>query len=62
MRTVQPLMAGLVANPMATAVLERFLQQHNEILKNRKGGSRKRWKLWATKCFLPQVSLRVKPY
>ena len=41
MQTVQPLMASLVANPMATAVRERFLQ-HSEILKNRKGDYRKR--------------------
>ena len=50
MQTVQPPMAGLVANPMATAVLERFLQ-HSEILKNRKEDYRKEWKLWATKYF-----------
>ena len=35
MPTVQPLKAGLVAIPMATAVLERSLQQ-SEILKNRR--------------------------
>ena len=50
MPTVQPPMAGLVANPTVTDVLEVFLQQ-DEISKSRNGAYRKRWKLGATKCF-----------
>ena len=47
MPTVQPPMAGLVVNPMVTAVLERSLQQ-SEILENRRGACRG---LGARKCF-----------
>ena len=54
-------MAGLVANLMVTAVLERSLQ-HSEILKSIKGAYRKRWKLGATKHFFTLVPLRVNSY
>ena len=54
------MMAGLVANPMATAVLERFLQ-HSQILESRKGDYRKRWEFRATKCFYPKFHCEINP-